>query len=281
ERRCSKLEIKGQTKWMHVYSIVFPVAVHGGFSDWFEWRPCSVTCGQGVQERIRQCNNPLPANGGRRCEGPDTDARSLDGNWSEWGLWEECSKSCGQGNRTRTRTCSDPPAQHGGKPCKGSAVESVMCNIRPCPVDGEWSSWLPWGPCSETCGKGTQSRLRLCNNPPPSNDGSRCEGSDTQTQVCNKRRCPGKVPREQRQLVVSFPNSTCFLSKAVMDGKWAAWTSWSACTVSCGGGSRQRTRHCSDPAPQFGGHKCEGNDIQIDFCNSDPCPSKCFGCKRY
>ncbi|XP_062437683.1 hemicentin-1 [Rhea pennata] len=230
------------------------VQVHGGFSDWFDWRPCSVTCGQGVQERIRQCNNPLPANGGRRCEGPDTDVRSchnkpcpVDGSWSEWGLWEECSKSCGQGNRTRTRTCSNPSAQHGGKPCDGSAVDSVMCNIRPCPVDGEWSSWLPWGPCSETCGKGSQTRLRLCNNPPPSNGGSRCEGSDAQVQVCDKRRCP-------------------------VDGKWATWTSWSTCTVSCGGGSRQRTRHCSDPAPQFGGHKCEGNDIQIDFCNSDSCP---------
>uniref|UniRef100_A0A8C3J6R6 Hemicentin-1 n=1 Tax=Calidris pygmaea TaxID=425635 RepID=A0A8C3J6R6_9CHAR len=230
------------------------VQVHGGFSDWLEWRACSVTCGQGVQERIRQCNNPLPANGGRRCEGPDTDVRSchkqpcpVDGNWSEWGLWEECSKSCGQGNRTRTRTCSNPPAQHGGKPCDGSAVDSVMCNIRPCPVDGEWSSWLPWAPCSETCGKGTQTRLRLCNNPPPSHGGSHCEGSDTQMQVCSKRRCP-------------------------VDGKWATWSSWSACTVSCGGGSRQRTRHCSDPAPQSGGRKCEGNDIQIDFCNSDPCP---------
>ncbi|KAK4820389.1 hypothetical protein QYF61_025563 [Mycteria americana] len=57
----------------------------------------------------------------------------VDGNWSEWGLWEECSKSCGQGNKTRTRTCSNPPTQHGGKPCDGSAVDSVMCNIRPCP----------------------------------------------------------------------------------------------------------------------------------------------------
>ncbi|NXJ63832.1 HMCN1 protein, partial [Rostratula benghalensis] len=230
------------------------VQVHGGFSDWLEWQACSVTCGQGVQERVRQCNNPLPANGGRRCEGPDRDVRSchnkpcpVDGSWSEWGLWEECSKSCGQGNRTRTRTCSNPPAQHSGKPCDGSAVDSVMCNIRPCPVGGEWSSWLPWAPCSETCGKGTQTRLRLCNNPPPAHGGSYCEGSDAQMQVCNKRRCP-------------------------VDGKWATWSSWSACTVSCGGGSRQRTRHCSDPAPQSGGRKCEGNDIQIDFCNSDPCP---------
>ncbi|XP_065505206.1 hemicentin-1 isoform X3 [Caloenas nicobarica] len=230
------------------------VQVHGGFSSWLEWRPCSVTCGPGVQERVRQCNNPLPANGGRSCEGPGTDVRSchnkpcpVDGNWSEWGLWEECSRSCGRGNRTRSRTCSSPAAQQGGRPCRGSALDSVVCNVRPCPVAGEWSSWLPWGPCSETCGKGTQTRLRLCNNPAPAHGGSRCQGADAQTQVCNKRRCP-------------------------VDGKWAAWSSWSACAVSCGGGSRQRTRHCADPAPQFGGHECEGNDIQIDFCNSDPCP---------
>ncbi|NWQ77372.1 HMCN1 protein, partial [Columbina picui] len=230
------------------------VQVHGGFSGWLEWQPCSVTCGQGVQERVRQCNNPVPANGGRSCEGPGTDVRSchnkpcpVDGNWSEWGLWEECSRSCGQGNRTRSRTCSSPAAQHGGRPCPGSALDSVLCNGRPCPVAGEWSPWLPWGPCSETCGKGTQTRLRLCNNPPPAHGGPHCPGADAQMQVCNKRRCP-------------------------VDGKWAAWGSWSACAVSCGGGSRQRTRRCADPAPQFGGRKCEGNDVQIDFCNSDPCP---------
>lgn len=116
------------------------VQVHGGFSSWLEWRACSVTCGQGVQERVRQCDSPVPANGGRGCQGPHTDLRScqrqpcpVDGSWSEWGLWEECSRSCGQGNRTRSRTCSNPLAQHGGKPCEGSALESVMCNLRPCP----------------------------------------------------------------------------------------------------------------------------------------------------
>ncbi|XP_060132638.1 hemicentin-1 isoform X1 [Zootoca vivipara] len=230
------------------------VQVHGGFSDWIDWQPCSVTCGQGVQKRIRLCNNPLPANGGRRCKEPDHEMRScqnklcpVDGNWSEWGSWEECSKTCGQGNKTRTRTCSNPPAQHGGSPCDGSAVEPIMCNIRPCPVNGAWGSWLPWGTCSETCGKGTHTRLRLCNNPPPSFDGTYCEGPDAQMQVCSKRDCP-------------------------VNGKWASWSSWSACTMSCGGGTRQRTRDCSDPPPQYGGHKCEGNDMQVDFCNSDPCP---------
>ncbi|MGH0173029.1 UNVERIFIED_CONTAM: hypothetical protein FKN15_020671 [Acipenser sinensis] len=174
------------------------VQVHGGFSEWLEWAPCSVTCGQGVQKRLRQCNNPLPANGGQHCLGADTETRS--------------------------------------------------CQSKPCPVAGNWGAWLPWGPCSETCGKGTQTRLRLCNNPPPSFDGPHCEGQDAQTQVCKERHCP-------------------------VDGKWTSWVSWAACSVSCGGGTRQRTRACASPSPQYGGRQCEGNDVHIDFCNSEPCPN--------
>ncbi|XP_032380766.1 hemicentin-1 isoform X2 [Etheostoma spectabile] len=234
--------------------VTLTVRVHGGYSEWAEWGRCSVSCGVGTQKRLRQCNNPLPANGGRDCAGSDTETHSchgkpcpVDGKWSEWSLWEECSRTCGQGNRTRIRTCSNPPAQHGGRPCEGKAVEVIMCSVRPCPVAGNWGSWLPWSPCSETCGKGMQSRIRLCNNPPAAFDGPQCEGTDTQTQLCKERSCP-------------------------VDGKWSSWVSWGACSVSCGGGTRQRTRLCASPAPQHGGRQCEGNDVYIDFCNSDPCP---------
>uniref|UniRef100_A0A8C6DPR2 Hemicentin-1 n=1 Tax=Moschus moschiferus TaxID=68415 RepID=A0A8C6DPR2_MOSMO len=231
------------------------VQVPGGFSQWSAWRPCSVTCGKGIQKRSRLCNNPSPANGGKPCQGSDSEMQNchqkpcpVDGNWSEWSPWEECTRSCGRGNRTRTRTCNNPSAQHGGRPCEGTTVEIIMCNIRPCPVHGAWNTWQPWGTCSVSCGKGTQTRTRLCNNPPPSFAGSYCDGAETQMQVCNERHCP-------------------------IDGKWATWTSWSACSVSCGGGARQRTRDCSDPAPQNGGNKCEGRDVQSDFCNSDSCPT--------
>uniref|UniRef100_A0AAQ6AQU4 Uncharacterized protein n=1 Tax=Amphiprion ocellaris TaxID=80972 RepID=A0AAQ6AQU4_AMPOC len=61
-----------------------------------------------------------------------------------------------------------------------------------------------------------------------------------------------------------------------VDGKWSSWVSWGACSVSCGGGTRQRTRLCASPTPQHGGRQCEGNDVHIDFCNSDPCPSELF-----
>ncbi|XP_047561044.1 hemicentin-1 isoform X2 [Lutra lutra] len=231
------------------------VQVHGGYSQWSTWRACSVTCGKGIQKRSRLCNNPFPANGGKPCQGSDSEMRNcqrklcpVDGSWSEWSPWEECTRSCGRGNRTRTRTCNNPSAQYGGRPCEGNAVEIIMCNIRPCPVHGAWSTWQPWSACSESCGKGTQIRTRLCNNPPPSFDGSYCDGAETQMQVCNERHCP-------------------------VDGKWATWTSWSTCTVSCGGGARQRTRECSDPVPQYGGIRCEGSDVQSDFCNNDPCPT--------
>ncbi|XP_019490993.1 PREDICTED: hemicentin-1 [Hipposideros armiger] len=231
------------------------VQVHGGFSQWSAWRSCSVTCGRGIQKRSRLCNSPFPANGGKPCQGSDSEMRNcqhklcpVDGRWSEWSPWEECTRSCGHGNRTRTRTCNNPSAQHGGRPCEGSAVEIIMCNMRPCPVHGAWSAWQPWGACSRSCGKGTQTRARLCNNPPPSFGGSYCDGAETQMQVCNERHCP-------------------------VHGKWATWASWSTCTVSCGGGARQRTRDCSDPIPQYGGNKCEGSDVQSDFCNTDPCPT--------
>lgn len=55
------------------------LSVHGGFSEWAEWGPCSVSCGVGNQKRLRKCNKPLPANGGRHCAGSDAETRSCQG----------------------------------------------------------------------------------------------------------------------------------------------------------------------------------------------------------
>lgn len=77
-------------------------------------------------------------------------------------------------------------------------------------MGGNWGSWLPWSPCSETCGRGVQSRIRLCNNPPPAFDGSQCVGTDTQTQMCKEKPCPGKdaiMLREKSPLRPGFRNS--------------------------------------------------------------------------
>uniref|UniRef100_H2MDX8 Hemicentin 2 n=1 Tax=Oryzias latipes TaxID=8090 RepID=H2MDX8_ORYLA len=48
---------------------------NGGYSLWGEWSPCSSSCGEGLQERVRSCSNPEPANGGRPCSGPSVDTK--------------------------------------------------------------------------------------------------------------------------------------------------------------------------------------------------------------
>ncbi|XP_030638921.1 A disintegrin and metalloproteinase with thrombospondin motifs 2 [Chanos chanos] len=41
----------------------------GSWGQWTKFGSCSRTCGSGVRFRTRECNNPIPANGGRTCYG--------------------------------------------------------------------------------------------------------------------------------------------------------------------------------------------------------------------
>ena len=59
-------------------------------------------------------------------------------------------------------------------------------------VDGKWSAWETWSPCTKTCGNGTRNRVRLCNNPAPANGGKTCEGKEENSEVCLVRHCSGK-----------------------------------------------------------------------------------------
>jgi len=59
---------------------------------------------------------------------------AVDGGWTEWAQWSVCSRSCGDsGVKTRSRDCTQPPPQLGGLACTGVAVETITCNVRPCP----------------------------------------------------------------------------------------------------------------------------------------------------
>jgi hypothetical protein len=62
-----------------------------------------------------------------------------------------------------------------------------------------------------------------------------------------------------------------------VDGGWTEWT-WEdvdECSVMCGGGTKdqERSRECSNPAPQFGGASCAGDDHQTQdvTCGQDEC----------
>ncbi|XP_077162855.1 A disintegrin and metalloproteinase with thrombospondin motifs 13 isoform X2 [Paroedura picta] len=58
---------------------------------------------------------------------------------------------------------------------------------------------------------------------------------------------------------------------AAVPGHWSSWTSFMACSRSCGGGVVVRRRQCNNPRPAFGGHPCEGEALQAEMCNIQPC----------
>ena len=72
----------------------------------------------------------------------------------------------------------------------------------------------------------------------------------------------------------SKSNSPSFFSLSIpVDGNWVAWTTWSACTVTCGGGTKDRERTCTNPAPQYLGKDCVGVPDDRTDCNTHHCPS--------
>ena len=182
--------------------------VNGMWSHWTDFEACSVSCGGGVQQRTRTCSNPAPECGGTDCIGAATEQQScntqgcpVNGEWSEFGPFGSCSVNCDGGFRSRSRTCDSPPPANGGMdcPCGDPMVQYEGCNcidcvtgdaMAPCPINGVWSSWSEFSPCSVTCGGGTRSRKRECNNPPAVDTGTDCPGDSCEVAICNTQPCP-------------------------------------------------------------------------------------------
>ena len=71
-----------------------PCPLNGKWGSWTPWSPCNADCGGGTKTRRRECNRPLPSNGGDHCDGHSdeteicnvqscsTNPPPVDGGWS-------------------------------------------------------------------------------------------------------------------------------------------------------------------------------------------------------
>ncbi|XP_071100624.1 coadhesin-like [Haliotis cracherodii] len=254
----------------------------GGFSEWTNWSdpPCGKTCGRGVTKlvyRNRQCTS-TPAD----CSGPLLQSKEticsiprcpVNGGFSEWGMWVSatCSATCqGTLTLTRTRSCTNPSPLFNGAQCQGPSQETQQrsCGDERCPdgiINGIYGEWGPWASdqCLLTCGVKVQTverRNRSCDSPAQQNGGLPCQGPSAEARQID---CQGVVP---------CPDD-------VVDGGYGEWSQWagSTCTKTCGVGvtvNIWRNRSCDSPAPQNGGHPCNGTNSESTSmeCPIPPCP---------
>eukprot|EP00118_Oscarella_pearsei_P012583 m.93683 g.93683 ORF g.93683 m.93683 type:complete len:315 (+) comp36795_c0_seq5:312-1256(+) len=250
--------------------------VNGEWSPWTVLVPCSRTCGSGIRIKARSCNylprqyrerrgeerreerrnqnqereerNIRRGEERRGCYGSASTVEAcrenscqVDGGWSSWTARTSCSKSCGGGCHQMTRECNNPPPSNGGRQCFGQSVRFSLCNTACCPVDGEWSHYSLWSPCSKSCGGGQQTRYRRCNS--RTCGGANCPGLSYQTMWCNTHCCS-------------------------VDGQWSHWESWGQCSRSCSTGITTRYRQCDFPSSTCQAKRCPGSSqSQKKCCN--------------
>ncbi|XP_077867939.1 fibroblast growth factor receptor 4-like [Saccoglossus kowalevskii] len=195
-----------------------PCPVNGDWSVWSEWTRCNTAC---RQYRYRTCNNPVPAHGGVLCFGKDTEELEclitecpVDGQWGAWTTLS-CSTDC-LGHKIRT--CDHPQPLRGGADCDGNnEVLGAPCTGFNCVTNGAWSHWTEWTYCSQTCGRGTETRSRTCSNPSPANGGHLCPNDDAADEVrdCVLMYCPhisNVGPQEEKQDNTDSPDFVAILA---------------------------------------------------------------------
>ncbi|XP_066996940.2 semaphorin 5c [Anabrus simplex] len=187
---------------------------------------------------------------------------------------------------------------------------ATQCPVLTHPVDGGWSSWSSWFPCShmnepESADDECRCSSRQCNNPSPQNGGAPCNGISMRVTNCTvhggwtawsawsacsqtcgvavktrRRTCGNPAPAHGGRVCVGQDRSEIYCTSnppcpALMlpprDGQWGPWSEWGECSAPCGGGYRVRHRQCDSPPPENGGLDCQGCHLDYEECNSHPC----------
>ena len=74
-------------------------------------------------------------------------------------------------------------------------------------------------------------------------------------------KCHQRSQQSQLDVSLYYPHVDC---------TWNTWSEWGACSKTCDGGNKTRTR--TQNAPLYGGQECSGSATSSTECNTNNCP---------
>lgn len=184
------------------------------FGDWSNWGACNTACGSGQQSRKRSCLgscNDGTCNVGQTYTSWRNCTSGTPSYFEDWSSWSACSSTCGTGSQSRSRSCL-------GSCSNGTCSPGQIYSDTQSCTSGTasyFADWSTWSACSSSCGSGQQTRSRSCLG------------------TCSNGTCsPGQT---------YTATQPCTAGTASYFGDWSTW---SACSSSCGSGQQTRTRQC-------------------------------------
>ena len=236
----------------------------GFYSDWAPWGQCSQTCQGGYQSRERSHSCGDTNSRGIGYVLGDTQTCGVEGQWSLWSDYSECSSTCPGGSMRRAR-------QH-------ECTNRIEYDVGTCGLEGYYLEWSAWSSCSASCVGGIQYRNRhhSCSadvDVEQQNCGevgewdqwsqwSRCSSSCLGGQRLRHRFHSCGAAAVSANLVESSKETEMETCGEV--GDFGAWSNWSGCNVSCGGGLSDRYRR----------HQCSAEtEEESQLCNDNCCPA--------
>ena len=74
-----------------------------------------------------------------------------------------------------------------------------------------------------------------------------------------------RTQQPQRCIKINHKNVKCITSN-----RWSSWGDYGACSVSCGGGAKFRSR-TKEVTASCGGLECDGSNEEVSLCNDKCC----------
>ncbi|XP_074659249.1 uncharacterized protein LOC141911998 [Tubulanus polymorphus] len=270
--------------------------IDGHWSRWSTWSACSGQCGaSGTKIRTRVCDDPAPKNGGAECSGDKTQTANCKSAKCEVGISTEFEHG-NQSLWSNVGTTANWTIKDIGTPSSNTGADDdhtlqdytghfIYIEASDLHENDEAILELNSVTSNATCKMHLWYNMfgATINTLSVTADGSTIftisgnqgegwkeaiatvpEGDDITVRIHATRGLDylGDICVDDVEFVNCPPKR---------DGNWTKWGNYGLCSVTCGDGTKMRTRTCTNPSPQNGGADCVGSNSETISCNDGAC----------